>query len=109
MILILISITFICASTFNDSSQGDFSGTYNNTFWNSSGFIQVNSSNTSTVELFGNESGMVAYWRFNESSWDGTTDEVEVNSPEFPEKTYFQRLELYILDSLQVIVQERLP
>ncbi len=85
VMLLVLSMILVYASVFEDKTSGDFSGTYNFTFYNSSGFIQLNnsisgSSNfsiTNGTEMAGNENGLVSYWRFNETSWDGTSGEVK--------------------------------
>jgi len=59
-------------------SGGDLStGIFNNTFYNSSGFVQVNNSVENAEEMIGSESGLIFYWRMNESSWDGSSGEVK--------------------------------
>ena len=41
MMILLVLTSY--AATFDDNSQSDFgNGTYNNTFYNSSGFVQLN-------------------------------------------------------------------
>ena len=83
LIIFILFIAFAYALTFEDKAQGDFSGIFNNTFYNSSGFIQLNNSinGTSvvgnTTEHYGDESGLISYWRFNESSWTGAFGEVK--------------------------------
>jgi len=85
MSMIILSAILVYASVFSDINQGDFSGTYNLTFFNISGFIQLNASifGNSTIisgnitELAGNETELISYWRFNESYWNGTIEEVK--------------------------------
>ncbi len=86
VVAVLSLAILVTASNFQDSIKSDFdNGIYNSTFYNSSGFIQMNASilgNTTTTtingsEMFGNETGLVAYWRMNESSWNGTLGSVK--------------------------------
>jgi len=83
LIFIFVFVGFGYGLNFEDITESDFSGTYNNTFYNSSGFIQLNNTlngttfGSNTTEMNGNESGLVAYWRFNESVWNGTNREVK--------------------------------
>ena len=77
--LVLI-ISIISGFFFEQKNENDFqNGTYNNTFWNSSGFIQVNQSqlDNEPEEISGVEEGLISYWRFNENSWNGTSGEVK--------------------------------
>lgn len=84
--IVLVSLVgLVLAGNFEDKIQSDFLGTFNNTFYNSSGFIQLNNSingttivNTTNVsEMTGSETGLVSYWRFNETSWNGINGEVK--------------------------------
>ncbi|MDO8459803.1 MAG: hypothetical protein Q7S74_01715 [Nanoarchaeota archaeon] len=69
IIIVFLIISLVYASTFIDNSQSNFnSGTYNFTFYNASGFVQLNSSRlngTYTSQIFGN--GGLARW--NNISW----------------------------------------
>jgi hypothetical protein len=84
-IFILLLVVLVNAGIFQDNIQGDFNGIFNNTFYNSSGFIQMNLSIPGTnqtnvtngTEMTGNENGLVSYWRMNESSWTGVNGEVK--------------------------------
>jgi hypothetical protein len=75
--LIFSQIAF--ALSFNDLTQSDFSGTYYQTYYDSSGFIRLNQTIyvSNATEMTGSENGLVSYWRFNEASWNGTTGEVK--------------------------------
>jgi len=79
--ILLVAVSLTYASTIDDKIQVDFdSGTYNNTFYNASGFIQVGNSsinNSQTTEMTGEEAGLITYWRFNKSSWNGASGEVK--------------------------------
>lgn len=80
LISFILFESMIFALGFYDSNN-NFTGTFNYTFYNISGFIQVNQSNftffTNVTELIGNETGLISYFRFNESSWNGTNGEVK--------------------------------
>jgi len=69
VVIFLFLIAIVTASTVIDNSQGDFdSGTYNWTFYNSSGFVQLNESRlngTFTSQIF--NSGGTSQW--NNISW----------------------------------------
>jgi hypothetical protein len=79
----ILLIGLVCAGNFLDLTQSDFDlGTYNNTFYNSSGFVQLNNSVSGQIvvnasEMIGNETGLISYWKFNESSWIGGIGEVK--------------------------------
>lgn len=80
--IMLFALFLVYAESFSDLIEQDFNGTFNNTFYNSSGFIQLNNSvessiNSTVNELIGNETGLISYWRFNESSWNGTLGSVK--------------------------------
>jgi hypothetical protein len=88
IIIILISLAIFNTGFFANEifdSNGNFSGTFNLTFYNSSGFIQLNASIignsslniTDGSEMNGNESGLIGYWRFNETSWNNISGEVK--------------------------------
>lgn len=68
-LIFLFLIAIVTASTFIDNQESDFnSGTYNWTFYNSSGFIQLNESRlngTFTSQIF--NSGEISKW--NNISW----------------------------------------
>lgn len=83
-------VVLVSAGTFSDVSSANFSGVYNRTYYNSTGFLSLNETipgnstsysitvnATNATEMTGGESGLVAYWRFNESSWSGTAGEVK--------------------------------
>jgi len=87
-ILLVIGIFLLAlayAESFNDIAQSDFKGTFNSTFYNSSGFIQLNNTIEGTTvynytnisEMNGNESGLVSYWRFNEIAWNSILGEAK--------------------------------
>jgi hypothetical protein len=85
VVIFILLITFVFALSFDDLNENDLSGIYNNTFYNVSGFIQLNntingttSSNTTNIsEMTGSESGLISYWRFNETTWNGVAGEVK--------------------------------
>ena len=67
--IIIVMTAFVSASTFIDNSSSNFNnGTYNWTFYNSSGFVQLNSSRlngTFTSQVFNTNS--ISQW--NNISW----------------------------------------
>ncbi|MDP4039540.1 MAG: LamG domain-containing protein [Candidatus Pacearchaeota archaeon] len=69
VLIFLFLVAIVTASTFIDNSQSNFdSGTYNWTFYNSSGFVQLNESRlngTYTSQIF--NSGRSSQW--NNISW----------------------------------------
>lgn len=81
----VVGLVLVSAGVFQDLGQSDFNGVYVNTSYNSSGFIQLNASiignvtsnTTNGSEMTGNENGLIGYWRFNESSWNGVSGEVK--------------------------------
>lgn len=85
VVLIILSSVMVYAANFSDVSQSDFNGIYVNTSYDSSGFIQLNESISGNVtvnyvnesEIVGNKTGLVSYWRFNESFWSGASGEVK--------------------------------
>lgn len=68
-ILLFVFITFVNASLFEDNDSGDFlNGTFYRTFYNSSGFVQLNASQTSgnfSSRIF--DAGINSTW--NNISW----------------------------------------
>ncbi|HJX50002.1 MAG TPA: LamG-like jellyroll fold domain-containing protein [Candidatus Nanoarchaeia archaeon] len=80
ILILLISFALVAGLSFSDLGEEDFSGTFNNTFYNLSGFVQVGNlsiNGSEITEMIGNENGLIAYWRLNESSWNGTSGEVK--------------------------------
>ncbi|MCU0642405.1 MAG: hypothetical protein MUF61_02400, partial [archaeon] len=88
MVFALLLSGIACAGMFSDLTSGNFAGSYNNTFYNSTisaitlnGSIAANSTTwynvTNATEMAGNDAGLVAYWRFNESSYSGVFGEVK--------------------------------
>ncbi|MCU0642403.1 MAG: CehA/McbA family metallohydrolase [archaeon] len=85
--MFIVFLAGIALAGFEDLSQNDFSGTFDRTYYNSSGYISINetifgSSTDTTIytnvtELDGSESGLAAYWIFNEDSWTGAQGEVK--------------------------------
>jgi len=69
ILIILFTIGFVYAATLLDDTQAEFdSGTYANTFYNTSGFVQLNASQTSgnyTSQIF--NAGAISQW--NNISW----------------------------------------
>ncbi|MFA6022956.1 MAG: LamG-like jellyroll fold domain-containing protein [Candidatus Pacearchaeota archaeon] len=80
---IIVFIMGVYAYNFSDLNQGNFLGSFNNTFYNVSGFIQVGNISTQEInyinrtEMIGNENGLISYWRLNESSWNSVAGEVK--------------------------------
>ncbi|MFH1308143.1 MAG: LamG-like jellyroll fold domain-containing protein [archaeon] len=79
--VIIYFVVLVYAGSFQDLIQSDFSGNYNNTFYNTSGFIQVGNNSLANItnditEMSGSELGLVSYWRMNSSSWSGSSEEV---------------------------------
>ncbi|MFH1585549.1 MAG: LamG-like jellyroll fold domain-containing protein [archaeon] len=81
IIIVIMLLTFVYALSFNDLIESDFSGSFNSTFYNSSeGYIQVGNTtleDSDPEEMTGGESGLISYWRMNESSWSGSSGEVK--------------------------------
>ncbi len=70
IMLSMLSIIAVYAGSFQDNSQPDFSGTYNLTFYNSSGFIQLSTGNLSgnyTSRIF--DATSIARW--DNLTWQG--------------------------------------
>ena len=79
IVLVILLGTPAMGATFDDKTKTDFDrGTYTSTYYNSSGFIRLNDPiDAQPVEMMGDEANLIAYWRFNETSWSGTAGEVK--------------------------------
>jgi len=81
--IVLIALIILLAmpamgATIVDDEQTEFNvGTYTDTYFSPSGFIRLNEPvAVQPLEMVGDEANLIAYWRFNESSWTGATGEV---------------------------------